>query len=336
MTALAQTSGSEPAVDSAPAAAQAVPAAAMTPSELAELLGAFNEVTSKLNSAHEALRAEVVRLQGELRAASEQLERSRRLAALGEMAAGIAHEVRNPLGSIRLYAKMLADDLHDRPGERLLAEKIAGATRGLDAVVSDVLAFSRETRVSLEGVEVGDVIGRALDECLAAEREVGGARVRVVREDAESGADSREVVCDAGLLHRALVNVVRNALEANRESGRGGGAGELRLRVLERVKPGADGAARRFLAIAVHDSGPGIPPEVMGRIFNPFFTTRATGTGLGLAIVHRIIDAHGGRVEVWNQTTPGGGVCGAVVELLLPLDNDTPRAKDGRGAGEHG
>lgn len=334
MTALAHTSQESTAVVDAPAQA-----AAMTPAELAELLGAFNDVTAKLNSAHEALRAEVVRLQGELRAASEQLERSRRLAALGEMAAGIAHEVRNPLGSIRLYAKMLADDLHDRPGERLLAEKIAGATRGLDAVVSDVLAFSREMRVSLECVEVGAVIGPALEECLAAERESAGSpAVRVVREDATSGADGRELVCDAALLHRALVNVVRNALEAIRERPGAATPGELRVRALERRKPGPDGSARRYLAIAVHDSGPGIPAEVMGRMFNPFFTTRATGTGLGLAIVHRIIDAHGGLVDVRNEVSPGGGVAGAVVELLLPLDNQnpTPRGTEGRGDGEHG
>src|SRR5687767_8545993 len=96
---------------------------AMTPAELAGLMSAFNEVTGRLQQTHETLQREVVRLRGELREANEQLERSRRLAALGEMAAGIAHEVRNPLGSIGLYARMLEQDLSDRPAERATAVK---------------------------------------------------------------------------------------------------------------------------------------------------------------------------------------------------------------------
>ncbi|HMN41211.1 MAG TPA: ATP-binding protein [Phycisphaerales bacterium] len=283
--------------------------------DLAELLGAFNEVTSKLQVAHESLRAEVVRLQGELRQANEQIERSRRLAALGEMAAGIAHEVRNPLGSIRLYAKMLVDDLGtggDRVKERGIAEKIGAATRGLDAVVTDVLAFAREMRVVTEPVEAGALLTRAIDECLAADRADGhGGPIRVIREDREGGTDGEVVVCDAALVHRALVNVVRNAIQAMREPGVAGC--ELRVGVERLTLPGSDGEAETFVAIVVRDSGPGIPEGVMERMFNPFFTTRATGTGLGLGIVHRIMDAHGGRVRVRNAEEGG-----AIVELLIP------------------
>src|SRR5262245_49927759 len=116
-------------------------APALSPGDLAELLGAFNDVTTRLQSTHDTLRAQVARLEGELRQANEQIERSRRLAALGEMAAGIAHEVRNPLGSIRLHARMLEHDLTERPEQRGLAEKIISEVRGLDAVVGDVLSF---------------------------------------------------------------------------------------------------------------------------------------------------------------------------------------------------
>jgi signal transduction histidine kinase len=282
--------------------------------DLAELLGAFNDVTSKLQVAHESLRAEVMRLQGELRQANEQIERSRRLAALGEMAAGIAHEVRNPLGSIRLYAKMLVDDLADRAKERGIAEKIGAATRGLDAVVMDVLAFAREMRVVVEPVEAGAMLSRAIEECLACDRADvhKGAAIRVVREDQMAGTDGEVVVCDPTLVHRALVNVVRNAIQAMREPGVDGC--ELRVSVERMSLPGSDGEASSFVAILVRDSGPGIPAGVMERMFNPFFTTRATGTGLGLAIVHRIMDAHGGRVRVRNVECGGG----AIVELLIP------------------
>lgn len=305
----------------------------MTPVELAEVLGAFNDATSRLQVAHESLRAEVVRLQGELRAANEQIERSRRLAALGEMAAGIAHEVRNPLGSIRLYARMLVDDLKDRPGERTVAEKIASATRGLDAVVTDVLAFAREMRLNAQPVELDAVVVRAVEECLAVDREevatfrVGGggetAGAGAIRVTYAIGAGDCVAVCDAAILHRAIVNVVRNALQAMRE--KGADARDLRIGVERSVKPEPGGRSREYLALSVRDSGPGIPAHVMERMFNPFFTTRATGTGLGLAIVHRIMDAHGGRVEVRNVGEGGeaegvGG--GAVVELLLPIDAD--------------
>jgi signal transduction histidine kinase len=293
-------------------------ASAMGEGDLAELLGAFNEVTTNLQAAHESLRAEVMRLQGELRQANEQIERGKRLAALGEMAAGIAHEVRNPLGSIRLYARMLVDDLAvggDRAKERGIAEKIGSATRGLDAVVTDVLAFAREVRLRSEPVEVGGMIARAVEECLASDREehAGATRVRVVRDDEMAEMDGEIVVCDAELMHRALVNVVRNGIQAMREHG---GECQLRISVERRSLPDSSGASASFTAIVVRDSGPGVPPGVLERMFNPFFTTRATGTGLGLAIVHRTMDAHGGRVLVRNTEGAGGG--GATVELLLP------------------
>jgi signal transduction histidine kinase len=110
------------------------------------------------------------------------------------------------------------------------------------------------------------------------------------------------------------VNVTRNAIQAMREQG---GSGELRLDVAVRTLPDAAGVSCRYAALIVRDSGPGVPAGVMERMFNPFFTTRATGTGLGLAIVHRIMDAHGGRVLVRNAEK-SGKVGGAIVELLLP------------------
>src|SRR6185295_8097613 len=160
-----------------------------------------------LQSTHESLREQVSRLQGELREANEQLQRSRRLAALGEMAAGIAHEVRNPLGSIRLYARMLEQDLVDRPSERTLASKIAGAVTGLDAVVGDVLSFAREARVSIEPVDAGELLERAVGAC------VPSGAVRIEIRAAHAGVN-----CDPVLMHQALVNLVRNALQAMDEA----------------------------------------------------------------------------------------------------------------------
>ena len=276
----------------------AVKGHAMTPSDLGELVSAFSEVTSRLEGTHAQLRAEVARLTGELRDANEQLQRSRRLAALGEMAAGISHEIRNPLASIRLYARMLDEDLADRPEQRANAQKIGGAVSRLDAIVGDVLSFAREIRASAEPAPAGELFDDALCVC-----ELGGARV--TRE-----GDGLCVTADPTLIHQALVNLVRNAVDA------GGDAITLAARRESEVD--GSGGVRLWSVLGVRDTGPGIEPDVIERMFNPFFTTRATGTGLGLAIVHRILDAHGGRVEVRNnaETTPGAP--GATVELWLP------------------
>jgi signal transduction histidine kinase len=300
-----------------------VSAAQLSPADLAELLGAFNEVTVKLQGTHETLRAEVSRLQGELAQANRQLERAQRLASLGEMAAGIAHEVRNPLGSIRLHARMLEQDLGDRPEERGVTRKILAAVEGLDSVVSDVLAFSKEFRVRASVCEASDLLERALDECLAIEqarRAAGGRELPALvvrRED----LDSARVVltCDQVLVHRALANVVRNALQAMtpeaHERGPGPSRRELVVGAREEHVPGSDGGERRMCVLSVADTGPGMTREVLERMFNPFFTTRAAGTGLGLAIVHRIADAHQGLVRVRNREAGTG----ALVEVLLPV-----------------
>ncbi|MEM9167004.1 MAG: ATP-binding protein [Planctomycetota bacterium] len=272
--------------------------------DLETLFGAFNEVTSKLQQTHERLTGEVVRLQGELHRANDELERSRRLAALGEMAAGIAHEVRNPLGSIGLYAEMLIADLAESPEQRETASKILRSVQGLDGIVTDVLAFSRSMRVMAERQCASDLFERAVEAC---RDRLDGVRVFV---DADVPIDA-----DAGMLHQALTNLVRNALDAM------GPGGQLRLS----ASP-ADGGVR----LVVRDSGPGIPADVQERMFNPFFTTRAVGTGLGLAIVHRIVDAHGGRVRVWNAGSTREVPGGACVELTLPDRRD---GMDGRGNG---
>lgn len=288
------------------------------PSELAELLGAFNEVTGRLQRTHERLQREVAGLKRELREANEQLSRSKRLAALGEMAAGIAHEVRNPLSSIRLYARMLEQDLADRPGQRAIAGRIGTAVQGLDAVVGDVLNFSRELRPRPERVAASVLFDRALDACAG---EAAGVRLlRAVREENAEGAGGpedrgggRAVFCDPTLAHTALVNVIRNAYQAMGERPRVGGH-ELTLSA--HAEAGEDGV--RGVALCVADTGPGVTDELIDRMFNPFFTTRAAGTGLGLAIVHRIVDAHAGRIAVRNRPGAGGG---AVFELFFPFPN---------------
>lgn len=297
------------------------PAGGLGEGDLAELLRSFNDVTARLTGTHELLREEVARLKGELARANEEIERSKRLAALGEMAAGIAHEVRNPLGSIGLHARMLEQDLGDRPAQREIAGRVLTAVRGIDAIVRDMLAFARETRVDPRAVVASELFASALEEIGAAE--LAKARVRV---ELDAGCERVRMVCDAGLIGRALVNVVRNAVEAMTERPDGGRERVLRLRAGVEGGGGVGGgvggeAGAGWALLRVEDSGPGVSPEVIGRMFNPFYTTRAAGTGLGLAIVHRIVDAHAGRVRVSNvEGTRKGERIGAVVELILPVE----------------
>lgn len=266
--------------------------------ELGAIITAYNDVTERLKQSHESLQREVARLHGELHRTNEALRRSERLAALGEMAAGLAHEIRNPLGGIALYASMLSQAAGREGGAvdaaqtRTAATRIANGVRTLERLIAEILDFAQEHRLERQRCRLGSVF-ESLRDAMAPWEEQTGAAMAL-------GADSAQIeaVVDTGRLHRVLVNLVMNGLQA---AGRGG-----RVEV----------AARRdgdTAVIEVADSGPGIAEELLPRVFNPFFTTKDTGTGLGLAIVHRIIEAHDGSIAVSNR--PGGG---AVFTLRLP------------------
>lgn len=281
----------------------------LSPADLADLLAAFNDATGKLNQTHEALRAEVARLTRDLSDANQQLERSRRLAALGEMAAGIAHEVRNPLGAIRLYARMLADDLADRPKQADIAGKIGRAASGLDRVVGDVLTFSREFKARREEIRASDLFDAVL-ESVCHDGTPGWRDITFVRE-----GDDTLFKGDPDLLRQAMVNLVRNAVEAARDDRE-----SPTVTLAAQTQP-ARGKRPAAAILRVLDNGPGIPGEILARMFNPFFTTRAAGTGLGLAIVHRIVDAHGGRVAA-ASLDPARQQSGASFTIHLPLTDE--------------
>jgi two-component system sensor histidine kinase HydH len=297
-------------------------AGALEPSDLAELITSFNDVTSKLEATHAQLRSEVHRLNGELREANERLRRSERLAELGEMAAGIAHEIRNPLGSIGLYSEVLAGDLERLPGADssedgpcATARKIGSAVRRLDSIVRDVLDFARDLRVRPEPVGPGELFDAAAGSPRLGGEPGGGDGAPIRRLDLLSGHPG-VVWCDRSLALQALLNVIENARQAS------GGNGPVTLDCRRASVRSSDGKVRPGVALIVRDEGPGIDPSVLERMFNPFFTTRNTGTGLGLAIVHRIVDAHGGGVVVRNNRDLDGsddpGARGATVELRFP------------------
>ncbi len=279
--------------------------------ELAQIIQAYNDATQNLQRSHESLEAEVARLRKELASADAQLQRSRRLAALGEMAAGIAHEVRNPLAAIQLYAAMIVEDLEAagaRPDVAAAnARKIGDAVRGLNAIVNDVLTFAREIQPRPQAACAHALLRRAWD---ASRPILDATHVEVVLDDADE--PTTLVNADAALIHQALLNLIRNAADAMAQNRAD------RPRRLELAVRRADSEA----ALIIRDTGPGIAHAQVDRIFNPFFTTRDTGTGLGLAIVHRIVDAHGGAITVHNDPQTGG----AVFTLTLPIADESARA----------
>ncbi len=301
------------AAPSSPIAGEHMPA--MDVGDVSELMQSVLDVTRRLQDTHDALRAQVAGLSRELADANEQLRRSRALAALGEMASGISHEVRNPLASIVLYTQVLEDDLRDRPEQTSVCRRIRTAADRLDAIVRDVLSFARDTDVQRNPVRVATLIDSVIAGCdgLIHGRDIHLARGVV--------APNLVLAGDESLLHQAIANLVRNSVEAlvEHESS----VRRIELRASRRRRRLPDGRSADRAVIAVEDTGPGIPPDVVERMFNPFFTTRSAGTGLGLAIVHRIVDAHGGEVDVQSQ--PGRGT---IIELSLPIGTRTTNSTD--------
>jgi signal transduction histidine kinase len=272
--------------------------------EIGELLAAFNAASAKLTRTHEQLQAELSKLRGELAEARGQVERSRHLALLGEMAAGIAHEVRNPLGSILLYARMLQQDVAGMPGPSSTTRKIIAAVQHLEAVVGDVLIFARAGGPTWSDIVVSDLLE------VAAESALAGREIEVVYSDL-----AVKVRADRGQLQQVMMNLIRNAAEACELSGRR----KIEFGCEHVMARQADGRVEPMTAVRVKDHGPGLEDGVAERVFTPFFTTRAQGTGLGLAIVHRLVDAQGGRVSLQNWLDSHGKVGGAVAEVLLPV-----------------
>jgi two-component system sensor histidine kinase HydH len=212
------------------------------------------------------------------------MERDRRLASLGEMAAVLAHEIRNPLASMKGHAQLLTERLPEDTPEGEKAARVVREVVRLEELTSDLLAFIRSEQMTR-----GEEDPRRILE--AAAEDVGAERLELDMETAPSSWP-----LDGRLLRQALANLLRNALQAS---------------------PGGAKAAVAVegdeLVFRVLDRGDGVPPEARERIFEPFFTTRSRGTGLGLAVARRIAELHGGAIAVTEA--PGGG---ALFRLRIP------------------
>lgn len=277
--------------------------------DLGNVLREYMEVTGRLQQTHEALQSEVLRLRQEIEHKDRELELRRRLSALGELAAGVAHEVRNPLGAIQLYSNLLrkqCDEEQFAPARRLV-EKIQAGVQAIDAVVQDTLALAPRGR-DLARCVVTEMVGQAREAALKVLTQ------RDVRLELSIKDERLSVHADPTGLQRVLTNLIVNAAEA----------GPTGSTVSVTV---TTDAAR--VSIAVADEGAGLSDEVLDRIFDPFFTTKPNGTGLGLTIAHRLIEAYGGQLTAGNRPT-GGAEFVIVLPLAAPESGNSSAAPDAR------
>jgi len=246
----------------------------------------------------ELLEARVAERTRELQEAQEQILRSARLAALGQFSATMAHELRNPLNVVKLSVHYVTTNV-PQPDERL-QRNLSHMNRSVDracAIIDDLLAFSRLPPPQLSPAPVNEIVREAVSLLSVP---------NPVTVDWSSAPDLPLVLMDHRQIEQAVGNLVQNALQAMPEGGR--------LTISTRLEDGQ-------VEIAVRDSGPGIPEDLQGRIFEPFFSTKASGTGLGLPLVREIALAHGGDLRLRNA--PGGGAC---FTLILPAGAEGFRA----------
>ena len=241
----------------------------------------------------------------ELRAMEARLKREERLAAVGRLAAGIAHEIRNPLASISWSIEMLRGTTPSTEDARLM-EIILRETDRLDSLITEFLNYVKPVRNSAGAADVLSVVRETID----------GLKATDVARDVEFVVGSTEVplvAADHDPLKQIAWNLLLNAAQAMEGKGRIDiSASVSRL-----------GQTGDVVLLEVRDTGPGIPPDALGRVFEPFFTTRDQGTGLGLAIVHKLVEAHHGHIEVESQ--PGKG---ATFRVVLPAsDLEAPAAR---------
>jgi PAS domain S-box-containing protein len=243
-----------------------------------------------------------------VRQLEEQLRRSDRLAALGTLAAGLAHEIKNPLTSVMMFTRHLGRRFDDERFRQRFQSVVPRELERINEIVDGLLRLGQPSRLTLAPVHLPALLDQALD--LYAPQ-IEARQLRVCRECA---VGLPPVPGDAEHLYQAFVNLVANAVESM------GREGILTVRVGWPEGPaGLPALAHDRLRVEVADTGSGIRAEEAASVFNPFFTTKSGGTGLGLAITHKIVEDHGGAITF--RSTPGQGT---VFTVLLPIRSERP------------
>ncbi len=216
----------------------------------------------------------------EVKRLQEQMELRERLTALGEMSAGIAHELRNPMAVISGYLNLLSKKA-DPAGQETI-RSITAEIGGMNRIIGDLLTFARPASLNRVNVNIKDL----LEGCLANALQASGGEGRIAT---VLKLDEIKASVDEVLMRQAFTNLIQNAIEAMPSGG----------------TVTIEASANRELKVVIRDMGTGIPSDKLKRIFLPFFTTKDTGVGMGLALVHKIVTSHGGRIEVASAEGKG-------------------------------
>jgi signal transduction histidine kinase len=255
-----------------------------TKDELGELARAFNEMTVQL---------------ARVRELEERLRRADRLAALGTMAAGIAHDIRNPLTSILIFSQLMSLHYDDPEVRQKFDRVVPRELERVQGVIEEMMELARPTTLHLEATNLNEVLGQVL-ELFENQAETQGVKI-----SREHSPDLPPCMADRKRLHRAFGNLVANGIQAMAT----GGDLIVRTSLVHPAKAselpaglsGVQVPTEAVLRVIIKDTGQGIPPERLSRIFDPFYTTKEKGLGLGMAITHRIIEDHKGTIDVQSQ-----------------------------------
>ena len=232
----------------------------------------------------------------ELRRLEEEAQRNRRLRATGEMAAGIAHEIRNPLGSIELFSSLLKKDLSEDKDKREIVEHISASVKNMDRIISSLLLFAKSPQPSRQLCNLNEMLKELFED---------SSSILIPKEINPIFNWGENVIAngDSDLLKQVFINLIRNAIQAMPEGG------DLKITTQKSPQfeqsPDQSDYYRQFITVTIADQGEGISEENLTNVFNPFFTTKDHGTGLGLSISHNIIKAHQGTIDVESEEGKG-------------------------------
>ena len=249
---------------------------------------------------------DVDQVQSELEKSQEHLLQSGKWAMVGKLAAGVAHSIRNPLTSVNMRLFSLKRSLKMSASQQEDFQVISEEIRHIDSIVRNFLEFSRPPKLKMQKISPSDVVDLAL-QLLRQRLESYGVEVKLIR-----GLRLPEIWADPDQLKEVLANLLVNACEMM------AGGGTITIQEEEKV----EAPLGHVVAIRVSDNGPGIPSSIQDKVFQPFFSTKEEGTGLGLSIATRIIEDHGGRLELASQEQAG-----ATFIITLPLREDQAWAK---------
>lgn len=263
--------------------------------KLLEAFERFTQASSRLEEKYLELQRETEDLRRQIKEKDEKIKRAERLSMLGETAAGIAHEIRNPLGAIKLFVSMLRRDLADRPQANKLVNEIDRSVTSLDQVVGNILSFSSQKTLALAPINLHALIKEQREHFICGTAAQAKIELNLKGSPFMLGND--------GALRQVFYNLLLNALQATRYKGH--------------ITISVSDTEQNEVQIIVQDNGPGIPEELLGKVFDPFVTNKNEGTGLGLTVVRNIVEQHGGRAHACNR-------CGAEFSIVLPR---TPVAK---------